>query len=472
MNILFAASEAVPFAATGGLGDVMGSLPKAIKTRKTDCRVVIPLYGDISAELRGGMKYITNFQVPVAWRTQYCGVFETVLNGVTYYFLDNEYYFKRKGFYGHYDDAERFAFFARAVLEMLEHIDFRPDIIHANDWHTALIPAFLKTFYEGREGYKGIRCVLTVHNVQYQGVYGEKLCKEILGVPENDYGTFDYEGDLNYLKAGLVTADAVTAVSPTYAQELKTPYFSYGLDPIFNQISGKLTGILNGIDTTAFNPKTDRNIFRGYDAQGIAGKQENRHGLQKMLGLPEDDESFIVVMISRLVEAKGIDLVRYAMENILSHHAQFILLGKGEWIYENYFAELAKKYPGKLAVRIGFINDLAHKIYAGADAFLMPSKSEPCGLSQMVAMRYGTVPIVHEIGGLKDSVADCGSSEGNGFTFQSFNADDMMGAFNRAETLFRDRDAWQAVMKRGMQEDFSWRRSAKEYRQIYKTLVG
>jgi starch synthase len=472
MKILFAASEAVPFAATGGLADVVGSLPRALKTRRTDCRVVLPLYGDISPELRGNLHYLTNFEVPVAWRKQYCGVFETVMNGVTCYLIDNEYYFKRRGLYGYYDDAERFAFFSRAVLEMLDHIDFKPDIIHANDWHTALIPALLKIFYSGREEYQNIKCVFTIHSVQYQGVYGKELLKEILGVPEDSYEIFMHKGDLNFMKAGVVTADAVTAVSPTYAQELKDPYFSFGMDPIFNSISDRLTGILNGIDTVAYNPKTDQNIFQKYDADDLAGKVENRRGLQKMLGLPEDDDVFIIAIVSRLVEAKGIDLVRYAMNEILSHHVQFVLLGKGEWIYESYFAELAKRFPGRLSVRIGFMNDLAHKIYAGADALLMPSKFEPCGLSQMAAMRYGTIPIVHEIGGLKDSVIDCGNKNGNGFTFQSFNAEDMLDAIVRAETMHEDRDSWQSLVKRDITSDFSWKKSAKSYQQIYKTLLA
>ncbi|MCX7614968.1 MAG: glycogen synthase GlgA [Clostridiales bacterium] len=471
MEILFAASEAVPFATTGGLGDVIGSLPQAMKTLNMDCRVVLPLYEDVPFELRKDMHFVTNFQVPVAWRNQYCGVFETVLNGVTYYFLDNEYYFKRKGLYGHYDDAERFAFFSCAVLEMLNYINYMPDIIHANDWHTALIPAILKVLYACREGYRNIKCVLTVHNIQYQGPPPTELCKDILGIPEESYGIFEYKGDLNFMKAGLVMADAVTAVSPTYAQELKEPYFANGLDPIFNDISGRLSGILNGIDTAAYNPKTDQNIFQNYDSEDLTGKIENRHSLQKMLGLPEDNQCFIIAMVSRLVEAKGIDLVRYAIQNILSHHVQFILLGKGDWMYENYFTELAKKFPGRLAVRIGFMNDLAHKIYAGADAFLMPSKSEPCGLSQMVAMRYGTLPIVHETGGLKDSVRDCSNKNGNGFAFQTFNADDMTNALVRAETMFRDRNAWEAVMKCGMTTDFSWKKSAKSYQKLYKSLL-
>lgn len=471
MKVLFAASEAVPFAATGGLADVAGSLPKALKNERTDCRVVIPLYSEISAEYRSKMKYVTNFEVPVAWRSQYCGVFEAEFNGVGYYFLDNEYYFKRSGFYGHFDDAERFTFFSRAVLEMLKHIEFKPDILHANDWHTALIPAFLKTIYSGADGYEKIKSVFTVHSVQYQGIYGGELLTEIVGAPERSRGAYEFNGDLNFMKAALVCADAVTTVSPTYAEELRQPYFGYGLNSVFDEISPKLTGILNGIDTVSYNPQTDKNIFRKYGLSTLEKKAENRRALQKMLGLPEDDDAFIIAMVSRLVEAKGIDLVRFAMDEILSHHAQFILLGKGDWKYENYFQELARRFPGKLSVNIGFLNDLARKIYAGADAFLMPSRTEPCGLSQMVAMRYGTVPIVHEIGGLKDSVNDCGTSEGKGFTFQSFNAGDMLGAVNRAEGAFRQKDVWRAIMERDMSADFSWKASAKAYHAIYSSLL-
>lgn len=472
MNILFAASEAVPFAATGGLADVAGSLPKALKNKQTDCRVVIPLYSEISSAYRSEMKYITNFSVPVAWRSQYCGVFKLEHNGVTYYFLDNEYYFKRHGFYGHYDDAERFAFFSRAVLEMIGHIDFKPDIIHANDWHTALIPAYLKTVYAGRENYAGIKSVFTVHSVQYQGVYGSDLLGEIVGAPPESRGAYEFNGDINFMKAALVCADAVTTVSPTYAEELKEPYFAFGLDGVFRDISNKLTGILNGIDTVSYNPNADKNIFCKYSFSTIGKKAENRRNLQKMLGLPEDDDAFIIAMVSRLVEAKGIELVRFAMDNILSHHVQFILLGKGEWKYENYFKEMARKFPGKLSVSIGFLNDLARKIYAGADALLMPSRTEPCGLAQMVAMRYGTVPIVHEIGGLKDSVDDCGTGKGKGYTFQSFNAGDMIGAMNRAEGAFRNKEIWNGIIERDMSADFSWKSSAKAYRSIYSSLVG
>lgn len=471
-KILFAASEATPFVATGGLADVAGSLPRALCGPETDCRVVLPLYGDIPANLRDKMQYITNFEVPVAWRKQYCGVFKAEAGGVCFYFLDNEYYFKRRGLYGHYDDCERFAFFSRAVLEMIGHIDWKPDVVHANDWHTALIPAFLKTIYADREGYQNIRSVFTVHSVQYQGVYGRELIKEILGAPEEDYGIFEYNGDLNFMKAGLVSADAVTTVSPSYAQELRDPYFAFGLAPVFNDISGKLSGILNGIDTVSYNPRTDPNIFKPFHAKSLIGKTENRHGLQKLLGLPEDDDAFVIAMVGRLVEAKGIDLVRFAMRDILSRHVQFILLGKGDWIYEKYFTDLAGQFPGRLAVRIGFLSDLARKIYAGADAFLMPSKFEPCGLSQMVAMRYGTLPVVHEIGGLRDSVADCGGGEGDGFTFKTFNAGDMVGAVDRAEELFPDKTAWHKVMRRAMSADFSWEKSAGAYRKIYESLVG
>ena len=472
MKILFAASEAVPFAATGGLADVAGSLPRALRARHADCRVVIPLYSDIPDRLRQTMRLIATFEVPVAWRRQYCGIFEAVSGGVTYYLVDNEYYFKRQGLYGHYDDAERFAFFSRAVLEMLGHIDFAPDIIHANDWHTALVPAFLKVFYSGREEYRAIRSVFTIHNVQYQGVYGQELLEDVLGVPESAYGLFDYRGDVNFMKAGIAAADAVTTVSPAYAGELLHSYFAFGMEEMLEGVSDRLTGILNGIDTVSYNPRTDKNIFRNFNADQLDNRVENRRGLQKMLGLPEDDEAFIIAVVGRLVEGKGIDLVRYAMNDILSHHVQFILLGKGDWVYENYFSEMARRFPGRLAVRIGFFSDLSRKIYAGADALLMPSKAEPCGLSQMLAMRYGTIPIVHAVGGLRDSVRDCGDGEGNGFTFQSFNAGDMLGAIGRAEAMAADKEAWQALVRRAMACDFSWRPSAKAYFRLYKDLQG
>ena len=470
MKVLFVAAEALPFIATGGLADVAGSLPRAEKAG-ADVRVVLPLYGEIPAALREGMTYVTNFYVPVSWRSQYCGVFQAEYGGVTYYLLDNEYYFKRQGIYGQYDDAERFAFFSRAALELCFHIDFKPDIIHSNDWHTALVPVFHRAFY-GYTEIGGAKTVFTIHNVQYQGKYGRETLSDILGLPQWAYPQVEYDGCVNFMKGAIVTASAVTTVSPTYAQELRFPYYAYGLDRILQDCSYKFSGILNGIDTEDYDPAADRSIFKNYTADDLSGKAENKRGLQRLLGLPEDPNAMVIGMVTRLVENKGVELVKYVLEELMSHHVQLVLLGKGDWAYENYFCEMEGHFPGKLAVRIGFIQDLARKVYAGADALLMPSKTEPCGLSQMVAMRYGTVPIVRETGGLCDSVVDAGTQNGFGYTFQSFNAHDMLGAIARAEGAFANKPVWNGVMARAAHADVSWNRSAAEYLALYRRLLG
>jgi starch synthase len=471
MKVLFAAGEALPFAATGGLADVAGSLPSAENANGCDTRVVIPLYSDIPEHFRQSFKFITSFYVPVAWRSQYCGLFEAEVDGLKYYLLDNEYYFKRQGIYGHYDDAERFAFFSRAVLELLKHIDFKPDIIHSNDWHTALIPVFHRAFYSSIPEYAGIKTVFTIHNILYQGKYGAELFTDILGLPEWTFPLLEYDGCLNFMKGAIVSSGAVTTVSPTYAQELRYPYFSYGLDRILLDCSYKFSGILNGIDTVGYDPETDSCIFKNYKADDTSGKAENKIGLQHMLGLPHDESAMLIGMVTRLVEPKGIELVKFVLEEMLTDHVQLVILGKGDWHYEKFFCEMQKRYPGKLAVRIGFFQDMARKVYAGSDVLLMPSKTEPCGLSQMVAMRYGTVPIVRETGGLKDSVIDCGSEEGYGYTFQSFNAHDMLGAIRRAEGAFANKPYWKEITTRAMNSDVSWGKSACEYTSLYKRLI-
>jgi starch synthase len=471
MNVLFAAGEALPFVATGGLADVAGSLPRAQKSGGCDTRVVIPLYSDIPDKLRNSLKYVKSFYVPVSWRSQYCGVFEGEVDGVTYYLLDNEYYFKRQGIYGHFDDAERFAFFSRAVLELIKNIDFHPDIIHCNDWHTALIPVFHRTFYNGDPNYSNIKTVFTIHNILYQGKYGDELFTEILGLPSWAYPLVEYDNCLNFMKGAIVCANAVTTVSPTYAQELRFPYYSYGLHHILQDCSYKFSGILNGIDIDGYNPATDPCIFKNYSAKDIKGKAENKKQLQKMLGLPEDENAMLIGVVTRLVEPKGIELLKFVIEEMMADHVQIVILGKGDWYYENFFTEMQRRYPGKIAVQIGFFQDMARKIYAGSDAFLMPSKTEPCGLSQMVAMRYGSVPVVRETGGLKDSVFDCGDDNGNGYTFKSFNAHDMLGAIRRTEGAFANKPYWRKVVNRAITSDYSWKKSAGEYIALYKRLV-
>ena len=472
MKVLYVASEALPFIASGGLADVAGSLPRAMRQRLVGCRVVLPLYEAIPKEMRESMTFLTSLSVPVAWRRQYCGVFEAKVNGVIYYLLDNQYYFKREGIYGHYDDAERFAFFSRAVLEMLPYIDFKPDVINANDWQSALVPLYYSLFYATREGFEGIKTVLTIHNIQYQGKYGMELLEDVLGVPQSARQLVEYDGCVNYLKAGIETADRVTTVSPTYAGEIMDPWFSWGLDPILNARSWKVGGILNGIDVDGYNPETDPSIVANYTVDTVLeGKAANKKALQERLGLPLREDVPLIGMVTRLASHKGLDLVKYIVDDLLSRDVQFVILGSGEWIYENFFRELQGKYPEKFCYCAGFVPELARKIYASADIFLMPSKSEPCGLAQMVASRYGTLPIVRETGGLKDSIRDCGDGEGFGFTFKTYNAGDMLYAIDRALDAYKDKALLATLRQRCMTEDFSWGRSANEYIRMYKALL-
>lgn len=458
--------------ASGGLGDVAGSLPKALRKRLVGCRVVMPLYGGIKQELRDQMQFITHITVPVSWRRQYCGIFEAKIDGVIFYFIDNEYYFKRDGIYGHYDDAERFAFFSRAILEIIPHIDFKPNIIHTNDWQTALVPVYYSTMYANREGYEGIKNIFTIHNIQYQGVYGKEILGDVFGLGEQHEQLLDFGGTLNLMKGAIECADVVTTVSPTYAEEILDPWFSHGLDPILRERQYKLHGILNGIDTDIYNPETDKAIAKNFSAK-TRGQKEDKADLQREFSLPVRDDVPIIGMVSRLVSHKGLDLVKAVLDELLSTtDVQLVVLGTGDWEYENFFREIEARYPGKVGLRIAFIPDLARKIYAGCDMFLMPSKSEPCGLSQMLALRYGTLPIVRETGGLKDSITDSGDGEGNGFTFKSYNAHDMLDAIRRSLGAYSDKKYWASLVERALECDNSWGRSAREYMRLYRETIG
>ena len=418
------------------------------------------------------MHFITSITVPVAWRRQYCGIFEAKKDGVIYYFIDNQYYFKRNGLYGHYDDAERFAFFSRAVLEMIPHIDFVPDIIHCNDWQTALIPVFLDTLYRMVDTYKSIKTVFTIHNIQYQGKYGTDLIEDVLGLPKEYSHIVEYDRCVNLMKGGIECADRVTTVSPTYANEIKDPWFAHGLDSIIREREFKLSGIVNGIDVDVYNPETDPHLWANYTAEDLKGKAINKSELQKLCGLPERPDVPIIGMVTRLVTHKGLDLVKFVFDSIISKDVQVVILGSGEWEFETYFHAQMSAHPDKVALKLGFIPDLAHKIYAGADMFLMPSKSEPCGLAQMIALRYGTIPIVRETGGLKDTVSDSGDNAGNGFTFCSYNAHDMARAVDRAVEGYQVKDGWQTLVKRAMGCDNSWGKSAGVYIKMYKEILG
>lgn len=471
MNVLFCASEATPFAASGGLGDVAGSLPGAIHSRKVDCRVVLPLYSEVKQEFRDKMTFLTSFTVSVGWRSQYCGVFELKHGGVTYYFLDNEYYFKRSGLYGFYDDAERYAFFSRAILDMVLHIDFAPDVIHANDWQTALVPVYLDLYYRHLEELRQTKSVFTIHNIQYQGKYGREILEEILSVSAADAHVLEYDKCVNFMKGAIECADKVTTVSPSYANEILDPWFSHGLDSFLRNKQYKLCGILNGIDVKSYDPATDKNLAANYTVATVAkGKPVCKLELQREFGLNEWPVP-VVAMVTRLVAHKGLDLVRHVAQEILNAGMQLVILGSGEAEYEKFFSEFAARNPGTVGLRIGFIPSLARKVYAGADIFLMPSKSEPCGLSQMVALRYGTIPVVRETGGLRDSIQDSGDGKGNGFTFQSYNAYDMMGACQRAKQGYDNQEGWMELVKRAMKCDYSWSASAKQYVEMYEQVM-
>ncbi|MBR1739753.1 MAG: glycogen synthase [Ruminococcus sp.] len=466
MKILYTSSEALPYIASGGLADVAGSLPAAINALGHDCRVVVPMYSSIRQELRDRLQYVTNFTVPVAWRNQYCGVFVGVENGVTYYLLDNEYYFARNGLYGFYDDAERFIFFSRAILELLRYIDFKPDIINANDWQTALVPVYYDIFYRYQPGYEDIKTVFTIHNIQYQGQYGLELIGDLMGIPLYHTDMLSYDGDVNFLKAAIEVSDRVTTVSPSYAWEILDPWYSHGLDRELVHHQHKIVGILNGISQDIYDPKRDKVIARNYSLEDKSGKAVCKRELLLEMGMATGKEP-VIGIVTRFVSHKGLDLIKYVFEDILRLGYKFTILGSGEKIYEDFFTEMHYRYPDRVGLRLGFVPELSRKIYAGADMFLMPSQSEPCGLAQMIALRYGTIPIVRETGGLRDSIKDAGGEGGNGFTFKSYNANDMLDACVRARVCYDDKMRWGRLVNFAFKQDFSWQKSAEKYIQMY-----
>ena len=471
-KIMFVASEAAPFIATGGLAEVIGSLSKAIAAdERYDVRVIIPLYQDIKKEYRKDFKFIGNIFVPLSWRNQYCGIFEYEANNVKYYFVDNEYYFKRPGCYGYYDDGERFAFFSRSVMEILSFLGFYPDILHCHDWQAALAAIYLKTIYCFRPEYQFIRAVFTIHNIEYQGKYSLDILEDLFGISNRYRYLVEYDRCINLMKGAIECCERFSTVSPTYAGEIKDPYYSHGLDPIVRRNEFKLCGILNGIDTDYYNPKTDKSLFANYDAADVSNKAVCKEELQRMLNLPVKPDTPVLAMITRLVTHKGLDLVKEVIEQVLRQDVQFVLLGTGDSAYENYFSDLARRYQGKVVSIISFNSDLSRKIYSGADLFLMPSKSGPCGLSQMIASRYGTVAIVRETGGLRDSIQPYGAG-GNGFTFHDYNAYDMLYVINEAIGVYHNKEAWHALQKKAMETDFSWAKSAQYYIGLYLGMLN
>lgn len=469
-KIIFLGSEAAPFIATGGLADVLGSLPKALaQNNANDVSVILPLYSNIKDEFRSKFTFITNFNVSVAWRHQYCGVFYYEYQGVKFYFLDNEYYFKREGnIYGFFDDGERFAFFSRAALDTIARLDIYPDILHCNDWQTAGSIIYLKGMYYGDPKFSKIKTIFTIHNIEYQGIYDMSTFEELFGFPQSIRSFVEFDSCVNLMKGAIEMTDILSTVSPTYAEEIKIPFYAHGLDGIINRNAHKLVGILNGIDYDFYNPKTDNYLFANYSKTNLSGKAKCKEELQKLLGLPVRSDVPIVAIISRLVAHKGLDLVKAVIEDFLSNDVQVVILGKGENVYEEFFSYIASRYNGKCSTIIAYNQDLSRKIYSGADIFLMPSKSEPCGLSQMIASRYGTVAVVRETGGLNDSISSFdGIAQGNGFTFKNYNAHDMLYTLNRAVYTYSQKDVWKKVQKNAFNSDFSWNGLASKYEEIY-----
>ena len=467
MNVLFASSEAYPFFSSGKLGDMTGSLATALKRRNIDIRVILPLYNEMKDEWREHLRYVTNFIVPVSWRNQYCGLFELTRGGVTYYFLDNEYYFKRPGFYGYYDDGERFAFFARAILETLHHIDYTPHIIHCNDWQTALTPVYLNLMYRHITKFINVKTIFTIHDIQYQGQYGPEIADWVLGIGRENFNLVEYDGLVNYMKGAIETADIVSTVSPSYAREILDPWYGCGMDRLLRNRDFKLRGILSGIDGDEYNPAADAQVAAQYDAGNFEeGKAHCKDQLRMIFGLKEQD-SPIIGMVTHFVYHKGPDLLIRAADEIIQAGMQLAILGYGESAYERLFGELAARHSGQCSVRFGFLPDIARNIYAGSDMFLMPSKSEPCGLAQMLALRYGSIPIVRETGGLRDTIRE----GDNGFVFSPYCADAMKDACFRARDTWKNRKAWAGMVRRAMQCDHSWNIPSKKYMELYQETL-
>ena len=475
MQIVFASAECAPFVKTGGLGDVAGSLPAALVRAGAEVIVMVPKYATIKDEYKAQMEHFSDFYVSLGWRNEYCGLEKLEHDGVTYMFVDNERYFARDYPYGFFDDGERFAFFSKAITESLQHLpaDFECDILHCNDWQTALAPVFLREFYQGLPLYDRVKTVFSIHNVAFQGQFSDTVMEDILGVAHIPAAATQLRCDacsINYMLSALHYADAITTVSPTYASEIQTPEFGEGLDGVLRERSYALQGILNGIDVAAFDPATDKRIAANYTVDDRSGKAVCKAKLQEELGLEVRDDRPLMVMVTRLTRQKGMDLVMYALDRILSGGVQVAVLGTGDRDYEDGLRYFQDKYPGTMAARIEFDPALSQRMYAAADMFLMPSKFEPCGLSQIIAMRYGTLPIVRETGGLKDTVIPYNefTGEGTGFSFTNFNGDEMGDAVFRAARLFWDnREAWNQLVTQAMSQDFSWTRSADKYLDLY-----
>lgn len=476
MKILFVASEAHPFMKTGGLGDVAYALPKALRKLGIDVRVIIPKYSDIKEGFRNKMLSLSTFNVPVGWRNQYGGLQYLEYDGIPFYFIDNEYYFKRPSSYGFQDDGERFSFFCRAVLEGINHmIDFTPDIIHLNDWHCGMISPIMSEHFSDNPRFSNIKTIFTIHNLQYQGVFSREVLGDMLSLSE-DYFTEDkvkYYDGVSFIKGGLNFANKITTVSKSYAEEIKTPFYGEGLHGLLQVRSSDLSGIVNGIDTELFNPKTDSELFYNYDYNDLSGKLKNKVELQKSLKLPVDENIPMIGMVTRLASQKGIDLIAHIIEELLQQNLQLVILGTGDQKYEDMLRYYSGISPDKLSANITFNNTLAKRIYAASDLFLMPSLFEPCGIGQLLALRYGSLPIVRETGGLKDTVYAYNeyTNIGNGFSFANYNAHDMLYTIKKALSFYGDKERWNSIVRTAMEEDNSWRKSAEEYINLYSSLL-
>lgn len=474
MKILFAASEAAPFVKSGGLGDVAQALPAELsKVKDVEVCVFIPYYKSIKENPAIEVEFVKSFGVQVAWRREHVGIFKAVSKSkkLKYYFVDNEHYFYRDGIYGHYDDGERFTYFSLAILEAMRQLDYHPDIIHCNDWQTALIPVLKKALYSGV--YDNIRTVFTIHNIEYQGKMPNEFMNDVIGVDEYWRGVLTYDNCINFMKSAIVAADKITTVSRTYAHEIRHAYFAHGLQNILKENEYKIAGIVNGINTDLYNPAKDKTVFANFSSSDISGKAKNKAELQKMLGLPVRSDVPMVAMITRLVSHKGLDLVEYVMGELMERDLQFVVIGTGDAKYADMFNFNAYVHPDKMSANIVFNSTLANRVYAGADMFLMPSKSEPCGLSQLIAMRYGTVPIVRETGGLFDTVPPLNieTLEGRGFTFKGYNAHDMLGAVDRCIDFYGNKEKWNKHIKNLIKYDSSWKESVQEYLKIYNEIL-
>ena len=477
-KILFVGAEVMPFAATGGLGDVMGSLPAALaQDENNDVRVVMPLYSAIGSKWREQMTEEAVFNVRLSWREQYCGVKSLKRNGVTYYFIDNEYYFKRDQLYGSFDDGERYAFFCMASLDLIGQLGFYPDVLHAHDWQAALSVVYLNTKYRSVPGYENIRTAFTIHNIEYQGKYDFYILGDVFGLDDKYHDLLDWDGCINLMKAAIVCADRVSTVSSRYAEEIRTAEYGHGLQDILNENAYKLCGILNGIDYEYYDPHTDPVLAKNYSSRGIKGKAVNKLALQKKYSLPERQDVPMLAIISRLASHKGLDLLCEIAYNLVSDHdVQLVVLGKGESSYETFFKGLEAQFPDKVRALIEYDRDLSRRIYAASDIFVMPSKSEPCGLSQMIASRYGSIPVVRETGGLYDSIKgywdDNGTIRGNGFTFANYRSDELYDRICAAIELWRDDSLRDKFIKHIMKVDFSWNNSAKKYNEMYDGILS